>query len=244
MFTESLASGIAGIVIDAVGTLIEPVPSVAEVYAASARRQGVEVGRDELRSRFHRHFRNDELDETRGPMVTDEAIEFRRWRRIVSAVIPELPSPDECFGELWEHFARPGSWRCFDDVVPALQALAVAGIPVRIGSNFDSRLRTVVEGLPELSALGGDLLISSEVGYRKPHPAFFEAVCASLGLAPGRVLCVGDDLENDVRGAQRSGLSGVLISRFGKPEEDMPHVTDLTSLFALLKARPGGLPRR
>ena len=47
---------IAGIVLDAVGTLIKPVPSVADAYTEAARRQGVELNRDEVRARFNRHF--------------------------------------------------------------------------------------------------------------------------------------------------------------------------------------------
>ncbi|MBV8233824.1 MAG: hypothetical protein JO329_27920, partial [Planctomycetaceae bacterium] len=43
MFTKSTADGIQGIVLDAVGTLIDPSPPVAEVYAAAARRQGVHL---------------------------------------------------------------------------------------------------------------------------------------------------------------------------------------------------------
>jgi putative hydrolase of the HAD superfamily len=230
MSNQSRENGIEGIVIDAVGTLIEPLPRVADVYVEAARRQGVELDGVEVRTRFHRHFRNDELDEIRGPMVTDEAIELRRWRRIVAAVLPEIPDPDRGFAELWDHFARPDSWRCFDDVAPALRALASSGIPVRIGSNFDSRLRDVVAGLPEIAALRDDLIISSEVGFRKPHPAFFEAVCASLGLPASRVLCVGDDLENDVLGARKSGLRGVLLDRSKKPDTDVAHVTDLLAL--------------
>src|SRR6516164_1807138 len=44
---------IAGIVMDAVGTLIKPVPSVADAYMEAARRQGVELNRDEVRARFN-----------------------------------------------------------------------------------------------------------------------------------------------------------------------------------------------
>jgi putative hydrolase of the HAD superfamily len=234
MITESPENGIEGIVIDAVGTLIEPRPRVADVYVEAARRQGVEVDRAEVRARFDRHFRNDEVDEIRGPMVTDESIELRRWRRIVAAVLPEIPDPDRGFAELWAHFARPESWRCFDDVAPALRALCASRIPVRIGSNFDSRLRNVVAGLPEIAALRDGLIISSEVGYRKPHPAFFEAVCASLGLPASRVLCVGDDLENDVLGARKSGLKGVLLDRSKPPAGDVPHVTNLIALASSL----------
>ena len=82
------------------------------------------------------------------------------------------------------------------------------GVSVCVGSNFDARLRGVVQGLPELDSCVDSLVISSEVGYRKPHPSFFRAACDHLGLPPERVLCVGDDLENDVRGADPRGPLG------------------------------------
>jgi putative hydrolase of the HAD superfamily len=105
-------------------------------------------------------------------------------------------------------------------------------VPVRVASNFDGRLRGVVAGLPAVAGLRDALVISSEVGYRKPHPAFYRAACARLGLPPGRVLCVGDDLENDVLGAGRAGLRGVLLDRSGAGPADRPWVAGLTELVA------------
>jgi putative hydrolase of the HAD superfamily len=151
MLNESPWEGAEAIIFDAVGTLIDPHPSVAEVYVAAARRQGVELDRGLVKARFHQHFRNDELDETRGPLVTDEPTEYRRWRRIVSNVLPEVPHPDRAFFELWDHFGRPESWRCYADVAPALATLTRAGLPIRIASNFDGRLRAFVGGLADLS---------------------------------------------------------------------------------------------
>jgi HAD superfamily hydrolase (TIGR01458 family) len=49
----------------------------------------------------------------------------------------------------------------------------------------------------------------------KPSPAFFAAGCASLGLEAGTVAMVGDDVVNDVLGAQDAGLHGILV-RTGK----------------------------
>ena len=49
----------------------------------------------------------------------------------------------------------------------------------------------------------------------KPAPEFFASCVAMLGLEPGRVAMVGDDLDNDVLAAQRCGLTGVLV-RTGK----------------------------
>jgi putative hydrolase of the HAD superfamily len=212
MSSESLWDGIESIVLDAVGTLIEPSPPVADVYAEAAQRQGVAIAREEVRGRFHQAFRRDEDDESRGPLETDEATEHRRWRRIVADVLPEVPDPERAFRELWEHFGDPRAWQCFPDVGPAIAAFRKSGLIVRIASNFDARLHGVIRGLPELADTGVPI-ISSEVGYRKPHPEFYRAVCTCLERSPGRILSVGDDVENDVRGACQAGLRGVWIDR-------------------------------
>ncbi|WP_152051961.1 HAD family hydrolase [Tautonia marina] len=222
--------GIDGVVLDAVGTLIEPSPSVAEVYAAAAHRQGIEADPEVVRVRFKEHFRRDELDDLRGPMVTDEAIEYRRWRRIVGGVLPDLPDPERAFLELWEHFGRAEAWRCFADVAPALRCLNAVGLSLRVGSNFDGRLRGVLRGIPEVAELADAVLISSEVGYRKPHPSFYQAVCEGLAMPPHRVLSVGDDPENDVAGAGRAGLRAVLVDRSGRQGDGPGVFPDLVSL--------------
>ena len=230
---------IEGIVLDAVGTLIEPEPSVARAYASAALEQGQVVDVAEVKRRFARHFRDDEVDEQLGPMVTDEAIERRRWRRIVGSVLPDLPDPGRAFDELWGHFGRPAAWRCFPDVAPGLEALRRAGYPVRIASNFDGRLRAVAAGRLELAEFVATLVISSEVGYRKPHATFYAAACASLELPPDRVLCVGDDPENDVLGAERAGLRGALLDRDGRRPAGLVWFPDLPSLADALVASKG-----
>jgi putative hydrolase of the HAD superfamily len=223
---------IGGIVLDAVGTLIKPVPSVAEAYLEAARRQGVELAREEVRIRFHDHFRNDEVAAERGRHSTDEATERRRWRRIVRHVLPEIPDPERAYDELWSHFGNPASWRCFADVGPTLKRLHDQGIALCIGSNFDGRLRRVVAGLEELQPAAEVLVISSEVGYRKPHAAFFAAACQRLGLPPEEVLCIGDDAENDVRGAIQAGLDALLLDRDLIRPPDLPSIRGLDALLA------------
>jgi putative hydrolase of the HAD superfamily len=234
MFAKSLREGIEGIVFDAVGTLIEPEPSVADVYLNAACRQGVALDPAEVRARFRLHFRNDEVDESLGPMVTDEALEYGRWRRIVSSVLPEVSDVEMAYSELWNHFARPEAWRCFVDVGPAVQALRAAGIPLRIASNFDGRLRGVVAGLPAIAPLRDSLVISSEVGFRKPHFDFYRAACTSLGLPADRVLYVGDDPENDLQGPRQAGLRSVLVDRSGAHPGETPRVPDLAALLAVV----------
>jgi HAD superfamily hydrolase (TIGR01458 family) len=54
----------------------------------------------------------------------------------------------------------------------------------------------------------------------KPAPAFFDAALELLGVPPARAAMVGDDVVNDVLGAQAAGIIGVLV-RTGKfrPED-------------------------
>jgi HAD superfamily hydrolase (TIGR01458 family) len=52
----------------------------------------------------------------------------------------------------------------------------------------------------------------------KPEKAYFDAALGMLGLSPERVAMVGDDIVNDILGAQAAGLTGILV-RTGKYRE-------------------------
>jgi ribonucleotide monophosphatase NagD (HAD superfamily) len=45
----------------------------------------------------------------------------------------------------------------------------------------------------------------------KPNPAFFEMGSALLDASPNELLMVGDDLINDIEGAQNAGYHAVLV---------------------------------
>ena len=239
MFAEIGFSGVEGIVLDAVGTLIDPRPSVAEVYAQAAWRQGVTLDVPTLKRRFGEHFQTDEIDELRGPLATSEEVERGRWRRIVSGCLPEVADPDRAFADLWVHFGDPASWFVFPDVAPALARLEAAGLRISVGSNFDGRLRAVASGFPELRRFVPTLVISSEVAYRKPHPRFYEAACERLGLPANRVVSVGDDPENDLRGPIRAGLRAALIERGSPCRIDPPSFRGLGQFADELLAARG-----
>jgi phospholysine phosphohistidine inorganic pyrophosphate phosphatase len=55
----------------------------------------------------------------------------------------------------------------------------------------------------------------SAVVVGKPDPAFFRTAADALGVSADQVVMVGDDVHADVGGAQRAGLTGVLV-RTGK----------------------------
>jgi putative hydrolase of the HAD superfamily len=218
MRTNSWLTGVRAVVFDAVGTLITPDPPAPAVYADVGRRHGSRLEPDVIASRFRAAFRaEEELDRAAGWRTSDNR-EERRWRAIVAATLDDVADLEACFGELWLHFARPGSWRCDPTVGRVIPELWRRGFTVGMASNFDGRLRTVVAGLPAVAALR-PIVISSEVGWRKPAAEFFQELVKAVGRSPAEVLHVGDDVLNDCDGALAAGLRALHVSRIGSLAE-------------------------
>ena len=66
------------------------------------------------------------------------------------------------------------------------------------------------------------IVISDEIGIRKPRVEIFEAVTDSMGMKPAEILHVGDDLPADVGGAAAAGMRTVWLTRqVADPERAM-----------------------
>ena len=205
---------IRGIFFDAVGTLIHPDPSAAVVYAAVGQSLDSRLTVDEIAARFRIAFaRQEALDRTNG-LRTSEERERRRWRHIVGEVLSDVADPERCFAELFAHFSRPESWRCDPEAAAILAELERREYLLGMASNYDSRLRNVAAGLPELQPLR-HLVISSEVGLAQTGAAVLRRGMRSAGLTPHEILFVGDDRANDYEAALAAGLRATLIGEGG-----------------------------
>lgn len=61
----------------------------------------------------------------------------------------------------------------------------------------------------------------------KPSGDFFRLVVADMGLPPGQVAMIGDDIESDIGGARRVGMKGVLV-KTGKYREELVAQSEVT----------------
>jgi len=213
------------VVFDAVGTLIHPQPKVAQVYAAIGRRHGSLLDDAAVARRFKAAFqRQDEIDRN-NRWTTSEEREQRRWREIVADVFDDAAF-EPCFNELYAHFARPDAWRVDEAAANLIESLS--GFVVAMASNFDERLHGIVAGLPELSGIQ-HVIVSSEVGWRKPGREFFRTLETRLGIAAREILFVGDDPLNDGEGAAQAGMRSVLLGR------DVQHLGEIIGSASLLE---------
>ncbi len=81
-----------------------------------------------------------------------------------------------------------------------------------IGSNFDERLLAISRELPPLNR-AKQIFVSSRLGFTKPSIEFFRAIEAETQLQPHQLLMVGDDITNDVKGANEAGWHSLLLNR-------------------------------
>ncbi|MBI4596719.1 MAG: HAD family hydrolase [Candidatus Tectomicrobia bacterium] len=85
-----------------------------------------------------------------------------------------------------------------------------------------------------------DCVFSSEVEIRKPHPKIFRMTLESLALSPEEAIFVGDRIAEDVMGAQKVGMKGVLRKHRLRPSnggniKPDAEIEQLSELFNLLK---------
>jgi|SRR5579871_5055208 len=92
-----------------------------------------------------------------------------------------------------------------------------------------------------IAGLFDAIIISADVGLRKPHPEVFRQIAAMLEAEPAEILFVGDTPRYDVLGAHQAGMRTVWLNDRKAPlTPDIPTpdfiIKDLSELPALLES--------
>jgi putative hydrolase of the HAD superfamily len=154
----------------------------------------------------------------------------------VKQVFQELIPPDKFdsfFDHLYARFEHSDSWRLYDDVVSVLHTLKSDQMRLAVISNWDSRLPSLCDQLG-LTPYFETLVVSSLVGYEKPHPAIFQIALDRTGLSPHEVIYVGDDPYLDYQGARKAGMKALHLDRNNRYPEHAERITTLNDILKLL----------
>ena len=104
-----------------------------------------------------------------------------------------------------------------------LEALRERGLKLALVSNTASP-QWLLQPILDRQGIGERvdvIVLSSEVGKRKPHPAIFERALRELDVLSSEALFVGDRLDADVLGASRVGIK--TVQAFWFRADEGPH---------------------
>jgi putative hydrolase of the HAD superfamily len=211
---------IKAIFFDAVGTLFRLTKTVGDHYAYVASEVGLDLDAHNLERAFHSAWNQmPQRAAIDGPRENDDK---EWWRELVDRVLEQVaPSlsefdRDNFFEIAYEHFAEAGVWELYREVPSVLEKLQ-SGFHLAVVSNFDGRLRFILEHLG-ISKYFVHVFVSSELGADKPDPEIYGRAVKLMNLKPNKVIHVGDDPKRDWEAATATGLS---IFRLDRPKNSL-----------------------
>ena len=92
------------------------------------------------------------------------------------------------------------------EMVDGLAALRANGVPVALVTNQFGR--DCYRGF-DLPTLADEVVVSTELGVRKPSRRIYAVACERLGVDPAQAVMV-DDIQHNLDGAAKLGIAGVL----------------------------------
>jgi HAD superfamily hydrolase (TIGR01509 family) len=131
---------------------------------------------------------------------------------------------------VWDRHVRPAP-----DALLTLRALRERGLRTAIVSNAPfppEMMRRQMAGLGFLAAVDA-VVLSAEIGRRKPAPELYQAGLRALEVAAADALYVGDRVVEDYEGPRRIGMQAVLVAALAA-EPPPPGVPSVATLGELL----------
>lgn len=134
------------------------------------------------------------------------------WLIIFEDLFPQSPATAR---RMWELFKINYFDSLFADTLPILNFLKARGVPMGILSNYGTHL---LDLLPKLGIFEyfDFIVVSAIVGVTKPDPKIFQIVIDEAGVPPHQLIYIGDNVVDDIQGANNMGIEALLINRPGR----------------------------
>ncbi len=146
-------------------------------------------------------------------------------------------------GMIGYHDVKYANIRPFTDVVPTFLELKKLEVKICILSDGDALKQYEKILRLRLQDFLDDIIITEEVGIRKPNPKLYKLALERFHLKPNQAIYVGDNYQRDIIPSRELGIHTVLIHRGGKydqtalidkqklPEYELDNLKDLIPII-------------
>jgi putative hydrolase of the HAD superfamily len=220
------------------GTLIDVSVPREHLWAEVLSKHGMEVDIPKLAESIRAADRD--MDETFANIQGMDEKPF--WLEFNSRVLEGIgvdTRSEEVVSELSKSFGAlvtdEEKWKDYPDTRPLLEDLCRRDIEVGLISNATNLARKVLRRL-DLEKYFDPIVISSEIGHRKPSREIFDEALDRAGAAPSRSIYIGDKPAVDVLGAKKAGMNAILVDREDTfPEAQCFRVRDLNAIRTFVR---------
>jgi HAD superfamily hydrolase (TIGR01509 family) len=112
------------------------------------------------------------------------------------------------------HSTEGAFWKIRPDVEPLLKDLYAKKLKLGVLSNapFHEGILQILE-TKKLTQYFKVISSSAQIGFCKPDRRCFEYILNKLGISPEQAIMIGDDLKNDILGAQQLGIKTIYVKK-------------------------------
>jgi HAD superfamily hydrolase (TIGR01549 family) len=150
-------------------------------------------------------------------------------RALSACEMPNIPTEHQTTA-LQAFFAYSETlWQLMPGAVEVLQALRAKHFKLGLVSNAMDR-GNVDRILAHFALVDyfNPIIVSADVGVRKPNPQIFEPILTQWGLRPSQIAMVGDTLGADVLGGKHAGLFTIWLNTRANRPDNLAHQQHLS----------------
>ncbi|MBN1613911.1 MAG: HAD-IA family hydrolase [Deltaproteobacteria bacterium] len=229
------------VIFDVNGTLLgyEDPLGFEKRFAAACRESDAAVSAEDVRRVIFDAVKQWSLRKQAGGRRASSAEQYRRtmcW--FYQTLLDALGVPgntEQLANALYDRFIiQEGFMPPFDEVGQTLEQLRSLDLRLGILSNYPPHLEDILRR-NGLHGYFDFFVVSSLVGLEKPDPEIFELAIEKSKCPRDEILYVGDDPDDDLRGARLVGLTMILVDRHDRWHNlDCPRIRRLSELLEFI----------
>jgi len=239
---------IKAVLFDFGGVLLDDLSGMTVTEATIMILKSMRINVTESMMKAFKEYEEENIKKTLSTLIES------RIEDIVSDIltIAKVPVSNELVNKIISFFEANLKYRLRPNAKIVLAKLKKKNMKIGLLSNTFSDFPRKILAKEGLIHLFDTIVLSRDIGYRKPHPVIFKTALQRLRTSPKETIFIGDLMEIDIAGARNVGMIAILMKskeskwrdivekyapKFGENATPDYVISDLMEIFEIIKDR-------